>query len=136
MNKNNNIITQVYATGDNEYCQCGTGSNKPDNIYLPVLVSSLEQQTVMDIRTGSYHNTVRTEENKYYLWGYNRYNQCLYMDKSTEIPDYIKQPLELDCSFMDEDEEIVDIYPGWKETRILVGRKTVQWFQLERYESN
>ena len=86
-----------------------------------MLVSSLEQQTVMDIRAGYWHNTVRTEENKYYLWGDNRYNQCLYMDKSTEIPDYIKQPLELDCSFMDADAEILDIHPGYTETRILVG---------------
>ncbi len=79
----------------------------------------MKKETIIDIKCGGYHNIIKTANNKFYLWGYNAYNQCLYVDDANP-PQYIKKPLLFNSNYFDKDEEILEMYPGYNETRIII----------------
>ncbi len=81
---------------------------------------TFKKETIIDIKCGSSHNIIKTADNKYYLWGDNRYNQCLYVHGANP-PKFIKKPLLFNSNYFDKDQEIINIYPGYNETRIIVG---------------
>ncbi len=97
--------------------QCGNGSNK--SVYLPQPNETLKKETIIDIKCGLNHNIVKTVGNEYYLWGFNHYNQCLYVCDANP-PSNIKKPLLFNSYYFDTDEEILEMYPGSNETRIII----------------
>ncbi len=97
--------------------QCGNGSD--ENVYLPQPNETLKKETMIDIKCGRNHNIVKTADSKYYLWGLNLYNQCLYV-RDANPPKYITKPLLFNSNYFDTDEEILEMYPGWTETRIVI----------------
>ncbi len=98
--------------------QCGNGSRT--NVYLPQPNETLKKETIIDIKCGANHNIIKTVYNKYYLWGNNKYNKCLYVHDANR-PLYIKKPLLINSNYFDTDEEILDMSPGYNETRIIIG---------------
>eukprot|EP01084_Bolivina_argentea_P036355 67283_1 len=114
---------KVYSFGRNEWYECGNGTNK--NVLFPELNQTLAGQFVTDIKCGFRHNIIKTKDNKYYLWGYNEYNQCLYLSDANP-PKFIKKPLLFDSNYFGKDTEVIDIYAGWYETRVTVVVKGVK----------
>ncbi len=113
----------MYCFVHNEYYKCGNNNN--NNIATPECNETLKSHKVLDIKCGGYHNVIKTDKNHYYLWGNNGYNQCLHVSNSilsyfSNPPKYIKKPLLFDSSFLDKDQEIMDIYVGFQSTRILL----------------
>ncbi len=79
----------------------------------------MKKETIIDIKCGGHHNIIKTANNKFYLWGYNKYNQCLHVHDANP-PYYIKKPLLFNSNYFDKDEEILEMYPGFNETRIII----------------
>ena len=107
----------IYTFGANNVYQCGNGCQY--DVFKPEKRNEIDGK-VIDIKCGYEHNVVYCENDDYWLWGNNEYNQCLVYDEKEE---YIKIPRKYDCAndiykhFFPG--EIVTIYPGWKETRII-----------------
>ena len=81
---------------------------------------------IIDIKCGGFHNVACSEDNEYYLWGSNDYNQCLVYDKDKNNDtnknenECIKIPTKYDPKKdLNDKYEIVNIYPGHTETRIV-----------------
>ena len=66
---------KVYSFGYNANFECGNGNNA--HVLTPILNYTLENENTIDIKCGYNHNVVRSDDNKYHLWGDNYYNQCL-----------------------------------------------------------
>ncbi len=114
----------MYCFGDYEDYQCGNNNN--NNINTPQCNEILKSHKVLDIKCGAFHNVIKTDKSHYYLWGDNGYNQCLYVSTSilsyfSNPPKYIKKPSLFNSSFLDKGQEVIDIYPGFRSTRILIG---------------
>ncbi len=63
---------------------------------------------------------VKNSKNEYYLWGKNEYNQCILSSSNT--PFYVKKPLLFEYKhFINEYEEIIDIFLGSFSTYVLIG---------------
>lgn len=107
----------VYTFGANNVYQCGNGCQY--DVFVPEVRNEIDGNAI-DIKCGYEHNVVYCENGDYWLWGNNEFNQCLVYDENEK---YIKIPRKYDCAsdiykhFFPG--EIVTIYPGWKETRII-----------------
>ena len=102
---------KIYCWGRNICYECGGIDNK--NLYIPKLNCLSFPQTdikIIDIKCGSYHNVVKSEDNQYYFWGWNEYSQCLEYEY-----EYCKRPRKLNIS----SSKVIDVYPGHNETRIV-----------------
>ena len=114
------IYGNIYCFGLNNHYQCG--NNDTQNVYLPQLNETLKLNNirVIDIKCGYQHNVIYTDKDDYWLWGDNEFNQCLVYDENIK---HVKIPMLYNCLgdiykyFFPG--EIVTIYPGWKETRII-----------------
>eukprot|EP01083_Nonionella_stella_P159388 519893_1 len=108
---NNN---RTYCWGQNTNYECGNGENT--DVMDPQLNVRLAEIKIVDVKCGAYHTVARSEENRYYLWGSNDFNQCL-VDEEEEC---ITIPQEYnDAFFIERNQRIVAIYPGYNETRIV-----------------
>lgn len=64
---------ELYAMGDNQYGQLGTGDHDPRN--KPTLIEVGEGKTVAQVVAGDYHSLVMTTEGELYAMGSNDYGQ-------------------------------------------------------------
>eukprot|EP01083_Nonionella_stella_P302961 1046688_1 len=87
----------LFATGGNEYGQCGDGQES--TVFEPKRIRVEENEYVQAIACGAFHNVLTTAKNKIFVWGSNQYNQCL-VDSDKDkilsptqyaIPDVYKQ---------------------------------------------
>lgn len=106
---------QIRVFGWNEFYQCGTGDDI--NVYLPKLNPVLVDKQIKDVKCGFNHNVAITKTDEYYLWGHNRYRQCMVYDEKQKC---VKYPTK--WNFINDIgpyRKILDIYPGWNETRVV-----------------
>ena len=69
----------IYSFGANDLGQCGTG-NKRKCELKPILIDSLKKYKVIEIGCGALHSYAKTDCSKHFLWGDNRYSQCIAVD--------------------------------------------------------
>ena len=106
----------MYSWGKNDDFQCGNGPNTK-HVYTPKKIEALSHKKINSIKCGYSHNVVRTNDNEYYLWGHNGYHQCIINTDD----DHIETPNRLHpAAFFNSDQEIIDIYPGFLSTQILL----------------
>eukprot|EP01084_Bolivina_argentea_P161776 281582_1 len=115
---------KIYCFGANYCRQCADTDDQ--RIDTPLMVNSLMHLQIKEIKCGGFHNVVCAEENSYYLWGDNEFNQCLVYHESDYI-DFsdgmtVGVPTKYNLSQDFENVEIVAIYPGEYETRVVVKR--------------
>eukprot|EP01084_Bolivina_argentea_P251381 421605_1 len=108
---------QVYCFGLNSHYECGNGNT--ENVYIPQLNEILRDNIVVNVRCGYQHNMVCIDNGDYYLWGDNRWNQCLVYNKDSYVCIPTKYNCEADVYTRIFPGKIIDIYPGWNETRIV-----------------
>ena len=103
---------KVYCWGRNKCFECGNGDNKNEGISTPELNQylSLHDIVVIDVKCGAFHNVVKTKDDRYYLWGWNNYSQCLEYES-----EYCKSPHKLNI----DSKKILGVYPGYNETRVV-----------------
>eukprot|EP01083_Nonionella_stella_P025083 69085_1 len=65
----------LFSTGDNDQGQCGDGTM--DIVWKPKRIKVGEKEHVQSVKCGKYHNVLTTANNKIFVWGWNKYNQCL-----------------------------------------------------------
>eukprot|EP01083_Nonionella_stella_P169312 573870_1 len=110
---------KVYCFGRNDSFECGTGTNEY-NVKEPQMNYTLRNINVIEIRCGFEHNVIKTKGYHFYLWGKNGFNQCLVCKEDQH---YVKRPTKYKGSIDGIsdwlDYKIIDIYPGWRETRIV-----------------
>lgn len=112
---------RVYCFGRNYSFECGNGDNK-NNVIQPLLNKELSSFKVINIKCGLQHNVAKTVDYDFYLWGANDFNQCLVCDINEN---FVKIPSKyngIDGISNWLDYKIIDIYPGWKETRIVTAK--------------
>jgi len=113
-------IGKVYCFGCNLNCECGNGRTK--SVCLPELNKTLSEYFVTDIKCGFQHNVAKTQTDCFYLWGMNDFNQCLH--ESPSQSSVVKVPTKYSGHVHSDQLEhvIIDMYPGWKETRIVTAK--------------
>ena len=115
---------KVYCFGRNDYYQIGNGSNDTNIIDIPQHNDRLQDihQRIVDIKCGAYHSMIMTENGEYYFWGRNKENQCLIKcnnnnNNNINNTECVKIPRKY--QYDKQDMEIMDIYLGYKETKIV-----------------
>lgn len=84
--------------------------------------SAKNDPIIVDIKCGYYHNVICTKDKTYYLFGYNKYNQCL-VEGNHKM--FVKIPAKFDIEASGlKGYKILDIYPGYHETRIVTVKLT------------
>lgn len=112
----------LYGWGYNCGYEIGNGDHK--SVDTPLLNDTLKDEEIVSVKCAYYHNVALSKDGDYYLWGNNGYKECLVYDKDTN---YVKYPTkyewtkDFDCNKYG----IVEIYPGWHETRIIVENKDI-----------
>ena len=79
---------RVYSFGANHLGQCGDSSTK--HVDTPKMIKYLKNYTVLQIDCGSNHSYCRVakhcvmdgEQDKHYLFGSNKYNECITYDNA------------------------------------------------------
>ena len=117
---------KIYSWGSNDFGQCGDGTF--NDIFKPKLIKYLDQHEIIEIKCGLYHSFAKCADEEHYLFGSNKYNECLTFKHNTEeinvcmphcIDDIVKQKTDgktiknifLGCQttyfIMDEPQQIV-----------------------------
>eukprot|EP01084_Bolivina_argentea_P209527 356878_1 len=109
---------KVYCFGLNTSFECGIWSYKLKCIHTPQTPKILERKRIVGIKCGYNHTIALDVVNQYYLWGLNDCNQCLVYDESkyVEIPTKYNKKQD----FYNVNCKIINMYPGYKETKIVI----------------
>ena len=112
---------KIFAFGANEYYQCAQKHKKNNtDIREPQRMQSNKKKIkFVDIKSGRNHNFCKSELNEYYVCGNNDYNQCL-MDTKGKC---IKTLTKIIISDIANNLQILNVFPGFNETRLVVKRK-------------
>ncbi|TVU05773.1 hypothetical protein EJB05_48956 [Eragrostis curvula] len=74
----------LWAWGNNEYGQLGTGDTQPRS--QPIRIEALSDVKLVDIAAGGWHSTALTEEGEVYAWGRGEHGRLgLGDDKSSHM---------------------------------------------------
>lgn len=74
----------LWAWGNNEYGQLGTGDTQPRS--QPILVQGLSGLTLADIAAGGWHSTALTDDGEVYGWGRGEHGRLGFGDdKSSKM---------------------------------------------------
>ena len=98
---------RIWSWGQNRYGQCGDGTL--GTVYEPKLIRSLIDDKIKKIECGANHSYAMTMDNRHYLWGSNKYCECLLFSGEEKV----KIPMEVE---MDIDE----IFLGDRDTKWIV----------------
>eukprot|EP01083_Nonionella_stella_P154080 495992_1 len=101
----------AHSFGQNNFGQCGDGGT--DNVHTPKLIFG--GSTVSKIQCGRHHSYVCVDNEKHFLFGNNRWNQCMASRKvkMVRIPRLINH--------LFEDKVIEEVYLGYDTTYLIVG---------------
>ena len=98
---------KLWSWGLNKFGQCGDGTL--NTCFKPKLISTFKYEKIKQIDCGSYHSFALTMDNKYYLWGSNKYFECAVFGQEK-----VKIPTEIDLKRID------DIFLGDRDTKWIV----------------
>ena len=107
---------RLYGWGSNEKLQCGIDV-VDDVIMEPTMIEFFKKFVVDEVKCGMYHNTVRTNCGKYFLFGSDDDNECMTFDEgpAAALPNRIDELVKNICNV----ERIIDVIPGWYNTKII-----------------
>jgi len=108
----------VYCFGYNLEFQCHHSREKGHRkIMVPLLNTALARiGKVEEMKCGGFHNAARLQTQDWYLWGDNKYQQCLVGGDKTESVQY---PTKYDAAGLPKGERIIDLFPTFDATTIL-----------------
>eukprot|EP01083_Nonionella_stella_P094853 266237_1 len=101
----------AYSWGQNKFGQCGDGGTA--NLHTPKLIFSASN--VNRIQCGRNHSYVCVDNERHFLFGNNRWNQCMASNKVRRV----LVPRRINHLF--ENKVIKDVYLGYDTTYVLVG---------------
>ena len=109
------INSKVYSWGFNESGQCELGYAE-DYVYKPKQIQELDDYVVDTVKCGYSNSSIKTECEKWYMFGCNRYGECLHSDAQQvltphRIDIFLKETYNID--------EIIDISLGAYNTKIV-----------------
>ena len=109
---------QVYAWGRNEWGECGDGTTI-EILSTPKIVETLKNVDILDIKAGGAHNVAMSKDYDFYIWGANRYYQCM-----TGNTDNVLVPLKFDPKSNQQlsNALILSILPGSFITSIIASQ--------------
>eukprot|EP01084_Bolivina_argentea_P271705 462393_1 len=84
----------IYSFGGNYNGQCGVGTH--DNFYMPKKVESLMDFKIVAFDCGDLHSYALTDDGKHYMWGSNRFNECLVFNDK----EFVLQPKCINETFL------------------------------------
>eukprot|EP01083_Nonionella_stella_P074223 201270_1 len=74
---------QVYSWGNSNHGQCGHGTTQ--SVNTPQLIEDLKGFKIFAIGCGFCHSYCKTSDGEYFLFGSNKYNECLTYDQHKQI---------------------------------------------------
>eukprot|EP00484_Ammonia_sp_Unknown_P027493 CAMPEP_0197032092 /NCGR_PEP_ID=MMETSP1384-20130603/10849_1 /TAXON_ID=29189 /ORGANISM="Ammonia sp." /LENGTH=539 /DNA_ID=CAMNT_0042461693 /DNA_START=32 /DNA_END=1651 /DNA_ORIENTATION=+ len=114
---------RVYSWGHAKRGQCGNGEADVEEEYIerPHFIEYFESNKlkVKKIACGNYHSLVATTKDEYYLFGSNKYHQCLCFDEQRQTvvsPFCVNEIVQQQTKA----KHIKDIYLGCNNTKIIV----------------
>eukprot|EP01084_Bolivina_argentea_P126093 223335_1 len=115
----NLIITidrRIYSWGYNNFGQCGVGNLH--NVKIPKLISSLKKYKMKTIVCGAYHSGAVTMNNKCFLFGSNKYNECINGNGDrVVVPSLINYEIQGEGNYT---KFIKRMYLGYHNTKLIV----------------
>ena len=108
---------RVFCWGLGAYGQLGCDKlNK--RIILPILVESLSDKKIIDVRCGIYHTIALTNKRELYCWGANNYGQCFQNinQENIIIPKLAKN---IKDKLYQKQQQIYKVFCGYYSTLIL-----------------
>jgi len=110
----------VYSWGHAKRGQCGHGHGDliDEYVHIPQRIEFENEDTrIKHIKCGNYHSFVRSTENKCYLFGSNKYKQCLEFGDVDKVmsPLFINKTVEIKT----KKKQIKDVYLGCNTTKII-----------------
>eukprot|EP01084_Bolivina_argentea_P281421 481500_1 len=107
---------KVYSWGSNQCGQCGDGTR--ENVYTPKPISYFTNTVIDIIGCGYNHSYVHTKCGKHFLFGSNKYSECISFDAKEEL---IKIPHRIDDIVMTKYDikSIIEVVPGHENTSII-----------------
>eukprot|EP01084_Bolivina_argentea_P049726 91448_1 len=108
----------VWCFGRNYAFECGNGTCL-FALNIPTINYTLRNIKIIDIKCGFQHNVAKTKHSEFYLWGINDFNQCLVLKNDQHFVKIPTKYKRIDGITHWLTYKIIDIYTGWKETRIV-----------------
>uniref|UniRef100_A0A0N4ZWF0 Regulator of chromosome condensation n=1 Tax=Parastrongyloides trichosuri TaxID=131310 RepID=A0A0N4ZWF0_PARTI len=110
----NEIITEIFTWGNNEYGQLGCGDKFPRN--LPVKINGFENQKIIKIVSGGDHSLALTASGQLYVWGSNLNGQLKQQNQ-----EYFSTPFLFKVGY---NNHIIDVDASQDCTALLIGNTT------------
>ena len=125
------IEGRIYSWGDNYSRQCGHELLGPslhgDFIEEPRMIESLKEYVVVVTKCGYSHSYCKTDGGKHFLWGHNRYRECVSDEReeeseSVQVYKNVAEPFMINDVIEEEYDgaEIVDVSLGYHNTKIII----------------
>eukprot|EP01083_Nonionella_stella_P274521 931896_1 len=123
----------VFATGSNSYGECGDGTTTTIDHPKQIAIGNNNTEYVKRVQCGAFHTIATTKTGKVFIWGSNRYNQCLILDdkvKKVLTPTQYTIPKKWNAKH-----KMVQVIPGYDGTWIVIfdpigaleGRDPKEW---------
>lgn len=113
-------IGGCYAWGNNEFGQCGTGTQTPNNMCLtPTKVALPEGVRALKVFSGGRHTSILSHDNHVYIWGWGEEGQ---LGNGSEKDSNLPKPCRLPALMNIESSSIrcIDISLGMCHSVLLV----------------
>jgi len=108
-------LGRVFCWGLGAYGQLGCNKlNK--RMVLPILVDTLADEKIIDVRCGTYHTIALSNRSKLFCWGSNNYGQCF---QSASHENVITPQLAKIGSIQQQNLSIYKVFCGYYSTIVL-----------------
>eukprot|EP01084_Bolivina_argentea_P091592 164865_1 len=109
---------KIYTWGWNSRRVCGFGNGIIKRIFEPMLVMGLEDYFIVEISVGKSHNYVKSKCGKNFMFGWNKYKQCLKFDGQ----EFVSYPHQIDHIVLEKckAKEIIKVVCGQFHTNVTV----------------
>ena len=111
--KNNKL--RMY--GSNQFEQCGLSYSHRECHSGNTIIIPKNNETIIDLKCGSYHNIIKTNNNNYYSFGSNNCGELLLYKKNRQKMTRI--PTKIDIESFSDSEKIIDLISGDEITYII-----------------
>eukprot|EP01083_Nonionella_stella_P274522 931905_1 len=108
----------VFATGSNSYGECGDGTTTTIDHPKQIAIGNNNTEYVKRVQCGAFHTIATTKTGKVFIWGSNRYNQCLILDdkvKKVLTPTQWTIPKQWNVKH-----KMVQVIAGFRGTKIVI----------------
>ena len=106
---------KLYVWGDNQFGQLGNGTTTHSSTPIPMDLSSINNEVIIEVETGENHNAILTDENNIFMWGDNKDKQI----NDSEENEIITEPIEINENNYFDSETISSISLGGMHSMVL-----------------